>query len=51
MQKLPSTDPSSHHRIDIKSEMKNIALFRGPLEEKCKIQSPNYEGACIGNVP
>jgi hypothetical protein len=37
--------------MDIKSEMKNIALFKGPLEEKCKIESPYYLGACIGNVP
>jgi hypothetical protein len=35
----------------IKSEMKNIALFRGLVEEKCEIESPFYDGACIGNVP
>jgi hypothetical protein len=37
--------------MDIKIEMKNIGLSRCPLEEKCKIESPYYEGACIGNVP
>jgi hypothetical protein len=40
-----------HHRMDIKSEMKNMALFRGPVEKKCEIESPFYEGAYIGNVP
>jgi cytoskeletal protein CcmA (bactofilin family) len=35
----------------IKSEMKNIALFSGSVEEKCEIESLFYEGACIGNVP
>jgi len=36
--------------MDIKSEMKNIALFRGPVEEKCEIESHFYEAAYIGNV-
>jgi hypothetical protein len=37
--------------LGIKSEMKNLALFRGPVEEKCEIESPFYEGAWIGNIP
>jgi hypothetical protein len=32
------------------NEMKNVALLRVPLEEKCEKKGPFYEGASIGNV-